>query len=163
MARPLGLFCAFVAVAAFACRGDRQQSVTHCPLEPRTDGGFRVMRQGCLFGYVVDKASADKYFAGAWDLDDATLSAFESRLSKASFAVPNRYGRHYVGRTDESGQKIVQVDFFCDQEFDWHREVIGPSDGEPCVLRATYRVDSQEIFPLWYTGAGATDLRESPR
>jgi len=158
MKKPLGLF--FVAFAfAFArsssCRDAHQESVAHCPLEPRTDGVFRVRRQGCLFGYVVDKSSAAKYYAGAWEPDDATLDALEHQLSKMEFAVPSSYGRHYVGRTDRDGEKVVQVVFFCDHDHDWHREVLDPSDGEPCLLRATYHLDSQTINPQWYVETDA--------
>lgn len=135
------------------CRVAKRDPQANCPLSPHAESELRVVRAGCLFGYVVDSASAEKFYSGGWEPDDAVLLGFEGQLSKTGFAVPDSYGRHYVG-VHVNGERAVLVTFFCDHEYHWHRAVAAPADGYPCYLSAHYLINSRTIAPHWHHKPG---------
>ncbi len=110
-----------------------------------------MVRDGCRFGYVVNKDSVGAKYLESWEPSDELISSFEHELSMTPFFVPNSYGRQYVGFV-ENGSRILHIAFFCDDLFPWHQELDRMNDGGFCLLHATYVVDAGEIVPQWYLG-----------
>ncbi len=91
------------------------------------------------------------------------IDEFEATFGKMPFAVPDSYGRQYVGTHGH----VLTVYFFCDPDiFPYHAQLDAVADGFPCRRLATYDLRTKTITPRWYVPVedlkGAKEQGASP-
>lgn len=107
---------------------------------------FREYRQGCLFGFVVDAATAEKAMETGWEPTDQVVADFEKEFAASDFALSDAYGRQYWGRKPNE----LRVTFFCaGASFDYAKEVDTEVGGR-CSRHLDYFVAEKKLKPIFY-------------
>ena len=139
----------FVLLLFSNCNGQQEKAIVKDTIDPFDQIQWTILPEDYNLGIAFKKYS--RWTPSKSDIvqsEEAFIKCLNNQKHRFNYSL-NNYTRQYAGLINDKGQKILWINFFCDEpntKKDWKQSVVAVEDGGDCYFELKLNLDTKTCF-----------------